>query len=378
LRSPKLEFNAGEVAERLKATVSKTVIPSYRDRGFESHPLRHKTVNLVLVGFGRVGRAFYRLISEKRELVRRRYGLSPDLRSILNSSGGVASDQGLTLSQGSDVHSIELSEHPLWQKGLRLDRVFKEMPPGVLVECTPSNIQTGEPGLGHLHLALDNGWHIVTADKGALVVNFQGLREKAAQRGLGLGASGAAGAALPALDVGRVSLAGTEITSVEGILNGTTNYILTQMAQGISYEEALQDAQTRGIAEPDPSLDVEGWDTAAKLVIIANVVMGLSLNLKDVAVEPIASVSRQDCTSARKEGKSLKLLGRVQETKGSCRAEVKVEAIDRSHPLFGVDGANKGIVYFTDTMGAITLTGGKSDPRGAAAALLKDIINLTG
>jgi homoserine dehydrogenase len=335
-----------------------------------------KKINLILVGFGRVGRAFYGLLREKRALIKSRYNLNPTLLSILNSTGGIASDKSIHPEKPSDICSSDLTQHSLWQKGLRLEHVLKTTPAGVLVECTPSDLQTGEPGLGHLHLALDNGWQVVTADKGALVVDFHGLREKAVRKGLGLGASAAAGAALPTLDVGRVSLAGAEITSLAGVLNGTTNYILTQMALGTSYEKALEEAQAKGIAEPDPSLDVGGWDTAAKLIIIANAVMGLNLSLKDVDVEPITDVSSRTCVSVQNGGKSLKLVGKVHKIKNIFQAQVKVEAIDKCHPLYGVDGAEKGIVYFTDTMGAVAIRGGKSDPRAAAAALLKDIINI--
>jgi homoserine dehydrogenase len=148
------------------------------------------------------------------------------------------------------------------------------------------------------------------------------------------------------------------------------------MEQGIGYSEALEEAQAKGIAERDPSLDVEGLDTAVKLLLIANAVMGLDLSLKNIKVQGITHIPSQVLEAAKKEGKALKLLGRIQRTKEDFRAEVSLSAVSRSHPLHGVDGTNKGLTYFTDSMGAVTVTGGKSDPRGAAAALLKDIINI--
>jgi len=263
-----------------------------------------------------------------------------------------------------------------WRPGIRLDSVLEKERAGVLVECTPSNIKKGEPGLSHLHQALDRGWHVVTANKGPLVVDFPGLKRKAKEKHLALKFSGATAAALPTLDVALFSLAGAEITGIEGILNGTTNYILTRMEDGMDYREALREAQAKGIAESDPSLDVEGWDTASKILLIANEVLGTEFSMKDVKVEGITNISPHIVNQARKKGKSLKLLGKLTKIKDEFKIEVALSAIDDSNPLFGVDGANKGITFTTDTMDKVTVSGGKSDPRGAGASLLKDIINI--
>jgi homoserine dehydrogenase len=217
---------------------------------------------------------------------------------------------------------------------------------------------------------------VVTANKSPLVVDLNGLRELARKKGLSLKYSAATAAALPTLDVGVHSLAGAEILSIEGILNGTTNYILTKMRHGTAYDEALREAQDKGIAERNPALDVEGWDTAAKLLLIANSVLGLDLSLREIHVEGITRLPHRKAAAAREAGKALKLIGRISRSGGRWRAEVAPSIIDGSHPLFGVDGANKGVTFLTDTMGAVTVTGGKSDPRGAAAALLKDIIHI--
>ena len=186
--------------------------------------------------------------------------------------------------------------------------------------------------------------------------------------------SGATAAALPALDVGLFSLAGTEILSIEGILNGTSNFILTRMGEGVTYEKALEEARAKGIAEHNPALDVEGWDTASKLLLIGNSALGLSLSLVDIKVQGITAIPPALIESSRKEGRTIKLIGKISRRGTDWDAEVTPIAIAPGHPLSGVDGTNKGITFQTDTMGAVTVTGGKSDPRGAAAALLKDII----
>jgi homoserine dehydrogenase len=338
-----------------------------QDHTSNSRSVTQKTVNLVLVGYGHVGRAFYLLLREKRQFLASRYGLHLEARAVFRSSGGAIAG------------SLPLGEDPevlTWDPELQLKALLEDIERGVLVECTPSNIRTGEPGLTHIKRALDSGWHVVTANKGPLVVDFKGLKDRAAQRGLALRFSCAAAAALPTLDVGMHSLAGAEILSLEGILNGTTNHILTRMSRGTSYAEALRDAQAKGIAETNPSLDVEGWDTAAKLLLIAAAVMEIDLALEDIKVQGITDLSQEVLDEAAAKGQSLKLLGRVCREGGEHKADVSVTALNRSHPLFGVNGTDKGISYSTDTMGTVTITGGKSDPRAAAAALLKDVVNI--
>jgi homoserine dehydrogenase len=328
------------------------------------------------MGFGNVGRAFFLLLQERSSQVRKKYGIDLNLRAIFKANGGLFSVSTIKLKDIPDLSAPEAALKSLWRPGLGLEDALRKVKAGVLVECTPSNFKTGEPGLGHIITAFDNGWHVASANKGPLAVAFRKLKQKAEDNRVQLKFSGAAAAALPTLDVGIYSLAGTEIMAMEGILNGTTNFILGRMAQGASYSEALEEAQAKGIAERDPSLDVEGWDTAVKLLLVANAVMGLDLGLKDIKVKGITGLSAQVLTSAKKEGKVLKLIGKVRRIKDKLEAEVSLTALDRSHPLFGVDGTNKGLTYFTDSMGAVTVSGGKSDPRGAAAALLKDIINI--
>lgn len=335
-----------------------------------------KRVDIVLVGFGNVGRAFARLLVERRVILETRYGLSPRLRAVFRSTGGIILKSSSVLGPLLEEESRSSKGPTFWDPRVRLSACLLRGIRGVLVECAASNVRTGEPGLGHIRLALDRGWNVVTADKGSLAVHLRELRKTAERRGLGLGWSAAAGAALPALDIGLSSLAGTEIKTVEGILNGTTNYILTRLEQGTAFDEALREAQAKGIAEPDPSRDIEGLDTAVKLLLIANTAMGLDLELDDIEVESLRGVSPEALESDRKAGRKLKYLGRIEREAGGIKAEVKARAIASEHPLFGVDGTQKGVTFLTDTMGAVTVTGGKSDPLGAAAALLKDIINI--
>ena len=337
-----------------------------------------KNINVILMGFGNVGKAFLKLVNEKRKLCQQRYGLDIRFHSIFDLGGALVYSSLAGAGEILESLSLEplLSENSHWRAGFSLLEALESVEPGVLVECTPSNIKSGEPGLTHIRQALQRAWHVATANKGPLVVDFRGLREMAEKHQVALKFSGATAAALPTLDVALYSLTGAEILQIEGILNGTTNFILTRMREGIDYEEALREAQEKGIAEHDPSLDVEGWDTASKILLIANAALEENFSLNEVRVEGITSIPPRLLRQGKEKGWSLKLLGKAKKERGQFQLAVGLHILDGSHPLYGVDGANKGITFMTDTMDSITVTGGRSDPRGAGATLLKDIINI--
>jgi homoserine dehydrogenase len=337
-----------------------------------------KTVNVILMGYGRVGNSFEQLVQQKETDCADRYGFRLRCVAVFNSKGGLLLPPGAAAEKlfpdggvGSDI-----AKSPFWKSGRTLEEALKAHRPGVLLECTSSDIKSGGPALQYIHQAIDKNWHVVTANKGPLVVDFDTLMKKARKNRVSLGMSGATAAALPTLDVALHSLAGTEIWRIDGILNGTTNYILTRMSDGVDYPAALKEAQQKGIAEPDPSQDVEGKDTAAKILIITNVIFRTGFTLDDVQTEGITHIPPKLREEAKKESKSLKLIGSFIRETGVSRLEVKLSLIEPSHPLYGVNGAQKGITFFTDSMDSVTVTGGKSDPKGAAAALLKDIINI--
>lgn len=337
-----------------------------------------RTIPIVIAGFGRVGRAFGRVIADKGNFCRDRYGLDLVPRAALKSDGGILCGDRLPLESLLADAAGGIRESVLWKQGLQFADIIGDMDPGVLVECTPSDLKTGEPGLSHITSALENGWHVAAASKGALVLRFRELKDLASKRGVRLMAGAASAAALPTLDVGIRSLAGAEVLGIEGILNGTTNFILTKMEEGVTYAQALVEAQSRGIAEPDPTMDVDGWDTAAKLLIISNSVMRTGFRLDEVWVSGIRDLAPHLGPKAAEAGKALRLMGKCSKEDGThpWKLEVGLALLDGDHPLFGVRGTTKGVTFYTDTMGPVTIVGGRSDPGGTGAALLKDIINI--
>lgn len=270
-----------------------------------------------------------------------------------------------------------LESSSLWRDGFSfLEAQVSRFSPGVMVLSTASSLENGEPGLSYIQKALVSGWHVVTADKGPLINHFHHLRSEAMSRGLSLKYSACTAAALPTVDVALTSLAGAEIIQVEGILNGTTNFILTRMEEGVEYEEALAEAKSKGIAEPDPTRDLEGWDTAIKILLLAQTVYERNFHLSDVSREGIIGISLEEVQAIRRQDMSLKLLGIIKRKKNNVHLGVKLVPLGKEHPLYFVRGPEKGITFTTDSMSQVTVMGGKSDPRGAAAALLKDMINI--
>lgn len=339
------------------------------------------TVNIIICGFGNVGRNLARVLDEKRATIAADYGWQPSLIGVAELNGSTIHTDGLSIpevlrhfqEQGNLSEFPEFGR-PGWQG---LD-VLRNTEADVLIETTPTNIETGEPALSHVRQALQRGMHVVSANKGPFIHAYQELRELADQNRVQLKLSAAAAAALPTLDVAQTCLAGTKILSIEGVLNGTSNYILSRMrTQQEDFATALQAAQQAGIAEADPRLDVEGFDTANKLALIANITMGLNLTPADVKRTGISQVTLDDIQRATTADRVIRLVGRVhRDTENTPQATVAPEPLPPDHPLANVDGSEKGITYTTDTMDRITVTGGKSDPLGAAAALLKDVINI--
>ena len=332
-------------------------------------------IKLILAGYGTVGKEFVKLIHEKASYIQKEFGLELKIAGIIGRDlklyhpEGICTDTLLALGDGSAALHSYIEQHPVYNK---------KMEGHVFIESTPTNIESGEPGKQYILQAIENGMDIVSISKGALVTSFKEINEAARVVNVRIRYSGATAAALPTLDIGQFSLAGCKIERIESILNGTTNYILTKMHEDdSSYEEALQQAQQKGIAETNPLLDVSGMDSACKLLLLSNSLLHTEYTIEDVNMKGIENVSKQDIQKAKEQGKQIKLLARAYTyDNGIVQLEVQPYAVDPNHSLASVTGTEKGITFYTDTMGAVSSIGGASNPRGAAAAALKDVINL--
>ena len=335
---------------------------------------------VVLCGFGRVGRAFVQLLDERETEIRRRYGIHFELVSVVDIGGAALAETGSLPAQRLISHVAEGSAvesfGPYGRPGVSGQDIIGQAEADLLVETTPTNLFDGEPARTFITAALEKGMDVASANKGPLVLYYKELHELARNNGCSIYISAATAAALPTLDVGTVCLAGTRVLSAEGILNGTTNYILSRMyAEACPYDLALKEAQDKGIAETNPSLDVDGLDTANKMVLISNRIFETEFGPGDVKVKGITEVTLDEVEAVKKAGKVIKLIGKAERIDGEVRLTVAPRALDASHPLAMVNGTEKALSYVTDTMDRVTVTGGKSSPMGAGAALLKDCIN---
>lgn len=333
-------------------------------------------MRILLAGFGGVGRAFAQLVGERGDAIRSRYGLELTLSAVATSVATwfPAAPTALVAAARSRAGISDFpGRHEPWDGATAIEQVEADL----LVEATSGDLESGEPAVTHVERALSRGMHVVAASKGAFLRRYPELRALADRHRVRLGIGAAAGAALPTLDLARCGLAGSEILGIEGILNGTSNYVLTRMDDGLEFAAALREAQELGVAEPDPRADVEGLDTASKLVLLGNVLVEADLTIDDIAVSGITVLTPGDLRRAAAEGRTLRLLGTLVRNDRGWRGEVRPTPLPSDHPLAGVRGLEKGVSFRTDTMDRVTVIGGRSDPLGAAAALLRDIVNLS-
>ncbi|MCG8502366.1 MAG: homoserine dehydrogenase [Firmicutes bacterium] len=335
-------------------------------------------MKLALIGCGNVGKALIDLLAMKKDyLIARKISLT--LCCVLDSKGGIYDDSGIDWgSLSKHLERQSLGTHKQYAAGgEEIHRIIQNMNIDTAVVATPTNKQTGEPGLTYIKALLKRGINVVTADKGPILLAYHALYQMALAHNAKLCIGCTTGGALPSVNAGLIDLAGADIYKIQGILNGTTNFILDEMEKhSISYEKALEKAQHLGIAETDPSLDVEGWDTAVKLLILTNVLMGSHKTLEDISVQGITGLTVADIIEARKKGEKFKLIGSAVKEDNAIRMRVGLEAIDNSNAFYRVDGKDKAVTYCSDTLGELTIIGGASGVIPAAASLLRDIINL--
>ncbi|WP_312876860.1 homoserine dehydrogenase [Rhizobium leguminosarum] len=310
-----------------------------------------------------MGRATASLLLSRRARYRQVYGVDIRLVAACGSRAGLSDDRGLGEDQ---LGALE--------DGLSGPAFIEASGADLLIEAGPSDFRTGGPGLGYIRSALSAGRDTIVVSKGALVHSGIELRQLARRSGALLKLSGAAAAALPTIDLVDHSLKGCTVLKVEGILNATTNYLLdAMMTRGIGFDAALREAQLGGFAETDPRNDTEGWDTACKLLILANFGLDADLTMNDLTVEGIQSVSGERIEAWRREGLVPKLVGSLTRADGTFSAAVGIKAYPLSDPFANIRGKDKAIRIVTDAMGETIAIGSGKEPLATAAAALKDL-----
>ena len=339
-----------------------------------------RTIRIALIGLGNVGRSFLDLMVSKAPVLADRYGLELVLTGAADSSGAVMVAGGIDPAALS-AHKARGGNAASFVQGvpgMRAAKLAAQVEADLLLEASVVNLQTGQPGLDCVRAAIRRGMSVVLANKGPLVHAFGELTAAAQVAGAGLAYSATVCGALPVVNIGRRDLAVCEIRSVRGIFNATSNSILTAMAAGQSYGDALRQAQLEGVAEADPSLDVEGWDTANKLVIITNSILRQPATLIDVApVAGITGITAEQMREGAIRGQVVKLVAIAERIDGRYQLSVKPEWLPTDSFLAAVNGFEMGIVFDTDIMGLQQYKVLERGPVPTAAAMLRDVINLT-
>ena len=343
-----------------------------------------KTIRVVLTGLGNVGRSLLSILESQEAILRERHGLEVIVVGGADSGGAAIDPSGLDgralLSAKGAGHSVA-GLPAVGRPGMSGMAMLEAVAADVLLEATPVDLRDGQPGLDLVRSALDRGMACVLANKGPLALAYQELAARSDLADPGRPAlrfSACVGGALPTINLGRRDLAGARILEIECILNGTSQGILRAMESGQSFDTALAEMQRRGVAEADPSLDVDGWDQAVKLVILANAVLGRPTVLSDLSVRGIRDVTVAELRAATARDERLVLLGRAARSgeTGDWRLTVAPTSLPLAHPLARMGADEMGIVYRTDISGILHATSEEVDAVPTAAAMLRDLIDL--
>ena len=327
-------------------------------------------VKLAIIGMGVVGRSILKIINENFEIYKKQFGVECTFTEIYEYDGALINPAGIDLSEVINAKNIR--ELPYWKEGVKGKDNIPNSESEIVIEVTPVNPNTGEPALSHIMVSLNSGKHIVTSNKGPFYLKYSEIKQAAEANNVEFGFESTVGSCVPLLST-KETLAGNRVKKIAAVLNGTSNYIMSRMGnEGISFDLALKEAQDLGYAEADPTLDIEGYDAAGKLVILANHIMGMNKTIKDVKISGITKVNKDMIELAKKEGKLIRHLGIAKE---NGELEVSLKLIPATASL-ALEGTLNGVYFETELAGEIILIGRGAGGPEAAAGIISDMLNI--
>jgi homoserine dehydrogenase len=338
---------------------------------------------IALIGCGVVGQGLLEIFEQKRQEFADTYGFEAMVVAISDmKKGAVLCESGLDLSRVITMlkTGISLTEYQESGKtvtpGLSPLDTIRQTSAEMVVEITYTDIKTGEPATSHIREALSRGKHVITSNKGPAALHYQELKALAKAHNVCLGIEGTVMSGTPVFNLVDRCLHGCNITEINGILNGTTNFMLTKMENDqMEYNDVLKLAQELGYAEADPTADVGGFDAMAKVIILANVIMGGSLTTKDVSCQGITAITKTEVEKAKREGQRYKLIGNIKKAAdGSISASVSPRKLPLTDPLAGVAMATNALTFTTDLMGKVTIQGAGAGKTETGFSILTDIL----
>ncbi|NJC96015.1 MAG: homoserine dehydrogenase [Anaerolineales bacterium] len=340
--------------------------------------------NLCFIGFGNVARALVRLLERKRGLLKSQYGFTYSITGIATGSHGYAVNPGgIDAAEALELAESRQSILPLSSSRVQNSlEVIRNSNAHVMFENSPVNHHTGQPAIDHVRAALEAGQHVITANKGTVVHGNRELTQLAKSKGKKFLFESTVLGGAPVFSVFRETFPLAELQSFKGILNATTNLILSRMENGETFEEAVKYCQSIGIAETDPSADVDGWDAAIKVAALVTVLMDASQPITPEQVNPtgIRGITNEMIAKAKAEGKRYKLVCSAEKVGDTVQASVAPELVDSSSPLYGITNSSSGVTFRTDVLPdySITVTereGMQGGPVETAYGLFADFVN---
>ncbi len=327
------------------------------------------STRIFICGFGTVGQGFAEVLHRRKEFLEERYGQPITVTGAMDSRTYVLNRDGLDPMCLVDrkIRTGRVGEHEYTDPIEVLDAAAYD----ILVEVSPTDVKTGGAGLRNITHALENRKDVITVNKGPLALRFGELIALAKRNRCKFRFEGSVGGAMPIVNLCRENLRGEEITSIRGIFNGTCNFILSKMDKGQPFEQALKEAQQMGYAETDPTNDIEGYDSACKVAILANSIFGRKVTFSDVKITGITSITEEAISLAASRNMVIRLIGEVSDTK----LEVSPRLVPKGHPL-SVSGTLNTAQILSDLAGPITVTGRGAGKMETASAILSDLISI--
>jgi len=338
-----------------------------------------KKIRTVLVGLGTVNLGLLNILIEKKDLILQNHNLEVCIVGVADSSGMAIKDEGYSYTEIIQLksHGEKVSHLAGHLPGVAVEKIANHVDAELLVDGSPVNLKTGQPGLQAIQLALEVGWNVVSANKAPLVLAFNELHARAKKHGGQLAYSAAVCGGLPVINVLRRDLHATNLKGLKGIFNATSNFILNELEKGGSFEEAVKEAQRIGAAEADPSLDIDGYDTSNKLYIIMKSFTNFSGSVNDIKVNGIRQMTSEKLKEASLRGKRIKLLAEAHRNGEGWNLSVQPTEVDSSSFLATCVGWEMGLQLQTDYYEELYLKIYEEDPISTCAAVVRDIINIS-
>ena len=340
---------------------------------------------LALIGFGNVARALARLLVRKQDLLKSKYNLTFSFTGIATGKHGFAvNPDGLDIQKalvlvesGKDISPLNISQFPIPNSLAVIQNSQADM----MFENSPVNYETGQPAIDHVRAALNAGMHVSTANKGTVVHGYQELSALALSKNKRFTFESTVLGGTPVFSTFREALPAADLISFKGIVNATTNIILSRMEDGESFETAVKYCQSVGIAETDPSGDVDGWDASIKVAALATVLMDTPLKPQKVDRTGIRGITSEMIAKAKSEGKRYKLVASAERAGKTINARVAPELVEPASPLYGLMGSSTGLTFRTDVLPDYSIIvsereGMLGGPIETAYGLFADFVNV--